>query len=285
MSTSLLGSGNDGTAKRAIVEFVTSAAVEGSSGFVPPAERIAVFDDDGTLWVEKPAPVQSAFVLGKLAARVQADPSLARKQPYRAIVDEDESFFRALDVQDPDAVTSMVEAIGSAWEGTIFGGVRGRGGSVPGVTSASVCRSPAPSTSRCWSCSTTSGRTAGGCSSARWRARLHAGDLRGDPGRASGERDRLCPGVPCWDGVLVHQAVLRGPVALGPGKPEYVLARPGRWPRFAAGNDDVDVEVLWSPRSSLCSSCMTTTSGSTPTPTARREHAPRPKGSAGRHSA
>lgn len=141
MSTSLLGSGNDGTAQRAIVEFVTSAAVEGSSGFAPPAERIAVFDNDGTLWVEKPAPVQSTFVLGKLAARVQADPSLARKQPYRAIVAEDESFSRALDVQDPDAVTSMVEAIGSAWEGTIFGGVRGRGGSVPGVLASRALRS------------------------------------------------------------------------------------------------------------------------------------------------
>ncbi|MFF5187997.1 hypothetical protein ACFY30_30250 [Streptomyces sp. NPDC000345] len=70
MGTTPLGSWNDGSAKRAIVGFVTSAAVEGSPGFVAPMDRAAVFDDDGTLWVEKPAPVQMAFVLGKLAARL-----------------------------------------------------------------------------------------------------------------------------------------------------------------------------------------------------------------------
>jgi hypothetical protein len=55
MGTSVLGRGNDGAVRRAIAEFVTSSAAEGTPAFVPPAERLAVFDDDGTLWVEKPA--------------------------------------------------------------------------------------------------------------------------------------------------------------------------------------------------------------------------------------
>lgn len=118
MGTTPLGSWNDGAAKRAIVDFVTSAATEGSPDFVPPQDRVAVFDNDGTLWVEKPAPVQMAFVLGKLAARLKEDPSLAGERPYRAITDRDEAFFRALNEQEPDAVASMVEAIGAAWEGT-----------------------------------------------------------------------------------------------------------------------------------------------------------------------
>ncbi|MDW8810643.1 hypothetical protein P1P68_39065 [Streptomyces scabiei] len=122
MSSGPLGSRNDGAVKRAIVDFVTSAAAEGAPGYVPPMDRVAVFGNDGTLWVEKPAPVQMPFVLGRrLAARVRADPSLAEEQPYRAIGDGDEAYFRALNDQGPDAVTSMVKAIGSAWEGTTFG--------------------------------------------------------------------------------------------------------------------------------------------------------------------
>jgi hypothetical protein len=58
MSDSWLGSWNGAAAKRAIVEFVTSAATVRSPGFIPAADRIAAFDNDGTLWVEKPAPVQ-----------------------------------------------------------------------------------------------------------------------------------------------------------------------------------------------------------------------------------
>ncbi|MEU3086096.1 hypothetical protein ACWCQ0_18780 [Streptomyces massasporeus] len=53
------------------------------------------------------------------------------------------------------------------------------------------------------------------------------------------------------DGVPVRRAVLHGPVAIGPGKPQYVLARTGRQPRFAAGNDDVDVELLASAQFAL----------------------------------
>lgn len=53
------------------------------------------------------------------------------------------------------------------------------------------------------------------------------------------------------DGVPVRRAELHGPLALGPGKPEYVLARTGRLPCFAAGNDDVDVEMLRSARFAL----------------------------------
>src|SRR5262245_51143745 len=53
-----LPSWNDGMARRAIVAFVERVTKEGSPDFVPPAERIATFDNDGTLWAEKPAPTQ-----------------------------------------------------------------------------------------------------------------------------------------------------------------------------------------------------------------------------------
>jgi phosphoglycolate phosphatase-like HAD superfamily hydrolase len=72
-----LPSWNDGKAKRSIVEFVAKVAKEGSPDFVPVAERIAVFDNDGTLWPENPLPFQLAFIFDELKRRVPNDPRLA----------------------------------------------------------------------------------------------------------------------------------------------------------------------------------------------------------------
>jgi phosphoglycolate phosphatase-like HAD superfamily hydrolase len=75
--TDPLASWNDGAAKRSIIQFVTKVTTSGSADFVPPAERIAVFDNDGTLWPENPAPFQLAFVLDELRRRAPAEPTLA----------------------------------------------------------------------------------------------------------------------------------------------------------------------------------------------------------------
>lgn len=254
MSTSPLESWNDGAARRAIVDFVTSAAVEGTPGFVPPMDRIAVFDNDGTLWVEKPAPVQTAFVLEKLVARMKADPSLADAWPYRAVAARDESFLHALDVQDADAVTSMVEAIGAAWEGTSFGAYEAEaarylaswrherfGLSATGLVYQPMLELLDYLRAHGWRVFVCSG---GG----RDFMRVICEETWGLP------RENVIGSAPefAWrDGTPVRRAVLHGPVAIGPGKPEYVLARTGRLPRFAAGNDDVDVELLASAQFAL----------------------------------
>ncbi|MGX1365852.1 phosphoglycolate phosphatase-like HAD superfamily hydrolase [Streptomyces canus] len=247
MSSSPLGSWNDGAAKQAIVDFVTSAATEGAPGYVPPADRVAVFDNDGTLWVEKPAPVQMPFVLGKLAARVRADPSLAEEQPYRAIVDGDEAYLRALNDQDPDAVTSMVKAVGSAWEGTTFGEFEAEAERYLaswrherfGLPYSGVVYQPMLELFDYL-------RTYG------WRLFVCSGGGR-DFMRVVCEetwglpRENVIGSAPEFayrDGTLVRRATPHGPVALGPGKAEYFLARTGRLPGFAVGNDDVDVELL-----------------------------------------
>ena len=60
-----LASWNDGKAKSAIVEFVTKVTKEGSPDFVPPAERIATFDNDGTLWAEQPMYFQFLFAVDR----------------------------------------------------------------------------------------------------------------------------------------------------------------------------------------------------------------------------
>jgi hypothetical protein len=84
-----LGSWNDGPAAAAIREFVGRVTTEGSPEFVPPAERVAVFDNDGTLWCEKPMPIELGFILQRLAAMAEQDPELRQRQPWKAAHDKD----------------------------------------------------------------------------------------------------------------------------------------------------------------------------------------------------
>lgn len=84
-----LPSWNAGTTKQAIVDFVARVTTAGSAGFVPPAERIAVFDNDGTLWCEKPLYIQLDLMLRKLAVQAEADAALQAQQPWKAAYEKD----------------------------------------------------------------------------------------------------------------------------------------------------------------------------------------------------
>jgi hypothetical protein len=76
---------NDGVARRAIVEFVERTVSEA----VPADERVAVFDNDGTLWCEKPMPIQLDFILRRLAAMAEAQSELRERQPWKAAHERD----------------------------------------------------------------------------------------------------------------------------------------------------------------------------------------------------
>ena len=84
-----LPSWNDGRAKSAIIEFVQTTTDESSPEFVPPAERIATFDNDGTLWVEHPMYTQLAFALDRVKALAPRHPEWKTKQPFKAVLDND----------------------------------------------------------------------------------------------------------------------------------------------------------------------------------------------------
>ncbi|SHN36940.1 HAD family hydrolase [Cryptosporangium aurantiacum] len=79
-----LTSWRDGDAKQAILEFVQRASAE-----VPVEERVAVFDNDGTLWCEKPMPIQLDFILRRLAEMAEVDPTLRTRQPWKAAYEKD----------------------------------------------------------------------------------------------------------------------------------------------------------------------------------------------------
>ena len=90
----MLESWNNSPTKSAIVDFVGRVTTPGPD-FVAPQDRIAVFDNDGTLWCEKPAYIQLDFLVRRLAAQAAADPSLAARQPYTAAASGDLEWFGA----------------------------------------------------------------------------------------------------------------------------------------------------------------------------------------------
>ena len=89
--TEVLASWNDGPAKRAIVEFVERAVSD-----VPVEERVAVLDNDGTLWCEKPMPIQLDFILRRLFDMADADAELRERQPWKAAYERDYAWLGAV---------------------------------------------------------------------------------------------------------------------------------------------------------------------------------------------
>ena len=81
---SMLAAWRDGPTREALIAFAETAAQT-----VPPEERVAVFDNDGTLWCEKPMPVELGFILQRLSVMAEADESLREKQPWKAAHEKD----------------------------------------------------------------------------------------------------------------------------------------------------------------------------------------------------
>jgi phosphoserine phosphatase len=87
--TDPLPSWNDGKAKQSIVAFVDKVTKKGSPDFVPPPERIATFDNDGTLWCEQPMPVQFYFALDRVKALAPQHPEWKTKEPFASLLKGD----------------------------------------------------------------------------------------------------------------------------------------------------------------------------------------------------
>jgi hypothetical protein len=115
-----LGSWKDGKTKDAILDFVRSVTEEGPN-FVPPAERIATFDNDGTLWCEKPMPIQLDFILRRLYAMAEEQPDLREQQPWKAAYEHDYAWLGALVAQhyagDDTNVKVLAGGVLAAYDG------------------------------------------------------------------------------------------------------------------------------------------------------------------------
>ena len=119
MSTQL-NSWNDGAAKSAIVDFVKSVTTPDSPAFVPEADRIAVFDNDGTLWCEQPV-IQLAHILERWAEMAQQDPSLRGQKPWKAAVEKDWTWFRSVITKhyggDESDMSTVMKGVFAAFDG------------------------------------------------------------------------------------------------------------------------------------------------------------------------
>src|SRR5262245_12365466 len=89
MTAQPLPSWNEGPAKSAILDFVARVTNRRGPSFVPLAQRIAVFDNDGTLWCEQPMQVQLFFAQDRLKTLAEKDPALKERQPFKAFLEHD----------------------------------------------------------------------------------------------------------------------------------------------------------------------------------------------------
>jgi hypothetical protein len=100
-----LPSWNDGPTKASITNFVTRVTTQGGPDFVPVDQRIATFDNDGTLWCEHPMYVQFAFILDRVKAQAPSHPDWKDKQPFKAVLEGD---FKALAAAGEKGLVELV---------------------------------------------------------------------------------------------------------------------------------------------------------------------------------
>jgi len=122
-----LPSWNDGPAKQSIVAFVATVTKEGAPDFVPPAERIAVFDNDGTLWAEQPMYFQLLFALDRVKVLAPQHPEWKTKQPFASLLKGDvkgalaggePAIFKIVMATHADMTTDEFEKIVRDWIAT-----------------------------------------------------------------------------------------------------------------------------------------------------------------------
>jgi phosphoglycolate phosphatase-like HAD superfamily hydrolase len=121
MAEELLSSWRDGPTRQAVIDFVRHTCGEDGSAAVPVEERVAVFDNDGTLWCEKPMPIQLDFFIRRLAEMAAAQPELREQQPWKAVAARDFGWFGALMVEhyagDDTNVRALAGGILAAYAG------------------------------------------------------------------------------------------------------------------------------------------------------------------------
>lgn len=101
---------NDCAAKSAILDFVARVTNENGPDFVPPTERIATFDNDGTLWCEQPLQVQFFFGRERLRIAAEKDPTLKERQPFKAFLEHDMETIKSLGMEGFFEVAAFAHA-------------------------------------------------------------------------------------------------------------------------------------------------------------------------------
>lgn len=241
-----LPSWREGAAQAAILDFVRSVTTPGAS-FVPAPERIATFDNDGTLWCEKPLYVQADFLIRRWKTMVEADPAKAKEQPYKAVIEKDQTWLGNLLDHVPDLIEGVTDAFEGitveAFEQAVHSFFTTATHPTLGVPYTKVGYRPMRALLAllddhdftCYICS------GGG----RDFMRPVSEHMYGIP------RERVIGSATMLeyrDGDLYHTKDVEKPIDDGAGKPEHIWMRTGRKPLLAAGNADGDIEMLQAAR-------------------------------------
>ena len=99
-----LASWNDGPAKQAIIDFVRATTDQTGSKFVPAEDRVATFDQDGTLWVEQPMYTQVVYCLERVAAVVAQKPELKNREPFKTVLSGNREEMAKLSLRDLEEI-------------------------------------------------------------------------------------------------------------------------------------------------------------------------------------
>ncbi|MDN5746919.1 MAG: haloacid dehalogenase-like hydrolase [Pseudonocardia sp.] len=249
MDTTTLPSWNDGPARRAVLEFLATVT-EAGPGHVPPVDRVATFDNDGTLWCEQPLPPQFDFVLRRWAEMAEADPSKRREQPYQAAVERDADWLRHYYDHIPELLRGLAHAFDGAtpeqFEAIVARFFTDVHHPRFGLPYDQVVYQPMRELLELLAAN-------------GFRVFIASGGGR-DFMRVISEatygvlRERVIGTAPDYeyrDGTLHRLPTLLGGVDDGPGKPVHIFHQVGRRPLLAGGNSDGDVEMMESARFAL----------------------------------
>lgn len=240
---------NDGETKARILGFLSSVTTPGDS-FVPIPERVATFDNDGTLWCEKPVYPQADFLIRRWKEMAEADPSKLDRQPWKAVAEGDKQWLSTMVDHVPELVNGVVEAYGGITADLFEEAVRGFFDTARhptfGVSYTKLAYRPMvelidllhANGFRVYICS------GGG----RDFIRVISEEMYRVP------RERVIgtgPTLEYRDGELFRTKGIEQPIDDGPGKPVHIWNRTGRKPTLAGGNADGDAAMLETARFAL----------------------------------
>jgi phosphoglycolate phosphatase-like HAD superfamily hydrolase len=226
------------------------SVTEPGEGFVPPGDRIATFDNDGTLWCEKPAYPQADFLIRRWAEQAQADPTLADRQPWKAVVEGDRAWLGAA----TDHLPELIQGVTEAYDGFTTSDFEQR---VRDFFDTAVHPTlDVPYTAVAFrpmreliDLLTEHGFTVYICSAGgRDFVRVVSEEMYGIP------RERVIGSGTTLEfraGEVYRTRGVEQPIDDGPGKPVHIWTRTGRRPLLAGGNADGDVAMLESARFGL----------------------------------
>ena len=257
--TNILSLWHNTTTKQSILAFVEAVTTPGSADFVPPADRIATFDNDGTLWCEKPTYFQLLFAIDRLREMAEADTRLLAEPAYKAAAENDLAYFAGLYPHNVPALMKIIFDTHAGMTQTEFEAqalafLSEQKHPRYGVPFKQLVYKPMVELLRYLD---QNGfkvfiASAGGMSFVRTvveeiydipRERVIGSNVAFEP--------RLTDAGP----VLYRRPGLVEPIDDGPGKPVNIELHIGRKPIVAGGNADGDIEMLWyaetSPHKSL----------------------------------